>query len=112
MRIEIEHIGKTIKYKGSTGVFTVEGFEKEGKGLYVYGTSSDSGGGARPNFPAHPEKAYYSIRSEESRSGWDEVEPFSVLPASIETLMKKFGCHEPQTRELVAELIELIGDKK
>lgn len=41
-------------------------------------------------------------------------EPVSIvaeLPLPIESLMKDFGCHEPQTRKLVRELIKLIKEK-
>ena len=42
--------------------------------------------------------------------GW-HLCPESNLPAAIEPLMKRFGCHEPQTRELVAAILaEVKGE--
>lgn len=77
--------------------------------------------GAEPTFISYRRDGHKSDPPGVQRA-WigenDEWEPWtpptkivSALPLPIEALMKKFGCHEPQTRELVRELIKLIKEK-
>lgn len=49
--------------------------------------------------------------TEMNSNGWHLMDAESILPASIEPLMKEFGCHEKQTRALVAAILKEAKEK-
>jgi len=49
-------------------------------------------------------------RDHSNIEGWHLCPGFN-LPAAIEPLMKRFGCNEPQTRELVAAILAEVKGK-
>lgn len=92
MKIEVEHIGKVVRY-GSNAPFTIEGFERHGTMLYMYGTGLSEG--ARPSTPLHPDKKYYCVNG-----GYTECFRF-VEPIESEFDFSRFGCQEKNVRDLM-----------
>lgn len=109
MKITLEHLGKTVTYL-DRAPFLIEGFEREGENLFMFGTTEDGGGGGPLN-PQHHDKRYYLINGAYDADTFESAEPESILPPSIEPLMEKFGCHEKQTRALVAAILKEIKEK-
>lgn len=63
MKIGVEHLGCNVRY-ASDGLFFVEGFEREGANLFIYGRCVNSG--TRPKKPKHVTKSYYIINSDDA----------------------------------------------
>lgn len=90
MEIKVEHIGRTVSYAGNAP-FTIEGFERHGTMLFMYGTGEHSG--VRPSTPLHPGKVYYAINGR-------DVEHFHLIePDGFD--FSRFGCQEKNVRDLM-----------
>jgi len=93
MEIKVEHIGRTVRYDHNEP-FTIEGFERHGAMLFMYGTGLNEG--ARPSAPLHPDKKYYCINSGDDKS-FRFVEPGDFD-------FSRFGCQEKNVRDLIEHL--------